>query len=581
MRLTSNQNFEIEYEIIQGTIAQIRKKISLVKFDCDITIFANQPGIGKTYNAIQHIKKNPSSIFLTSKHALLDEIEKEIPQSSHWYGISNPRSPCTKKTNKDYIKLKELGVQDSIICEYLKCKKCSYRDQFKEDKRVLAPVQYVNSSYLKNDKGEYKYDTFFFDESLLTVEEFTYELKKLLAYVSLLENVKPPYLKNSLSGWLKNKDIDSLKLNKKFIQVKIKECIFYLYEKKLYTPIKHLSKLDIDKIILTLEMQKLYNGKIENWYKPYLYNVFDIAQNKKVVLNHATFNEEFFYDLLSFYEGEIGFQKQITIKIYYSKLENRKTIVYNVNPHSYYPKVSLQNVASIANIHKHLEGIASEIRTDNIGVISFKDKTQINTISKNETFMKTGLDSMHYGGSAGKNTLENKNCLVIAGTYQTGEHAIELYNKFYLDNLKVEDAFKMEIEKTGHPFTYDNVINPKLGLIQHLTEELEMYDAFHRNRGLINDNRIIVAFSYIPNQIRNEFTVRDYERSYDEWSGLGQQLKINNGVNKMLGVRILEEYERGLSNTQIAKKLKIYDSNNNPNAKFVKEFIKMAEKTTI
>jgi hypothetical protein len=92
--------------------------------DADIVILAYQPGIGKTHNAIEYIKKkeNANTIYFTNRHKVMEERIKEWdetnnPIPTHWYcfdrlckiqekkdiNLEYPLRNCVKIVNKKII----------------------------------------------------------------------------------------------------------------------------------------------------------------------------------------------------------------------------------------------------------------------------------------------------------------------------------------------------------------------------------------------------------------------------------------------------------------------------------------------
>lgn len=578
MRLTKGDGFNIESETISSkNLTLVRRTLpKLMKTNADILIFAMQPGVGKSYTSMNFMSGISDSIFMTSKHTLLDELEKYFNQrgleNSHWFGISHARSPCTQKDTAKFQSLMRLGYNNNFICaEIMKCEECPYKEQFKETTRVLAPIHYLRTSYLKNDDYP-RFSNYIIDESIMDVIEYPYDIDHILNVIRPLYFFGTGWFYEFLVSIIESKNIEGLRIFKHKIESEIKNALKTIHDllgedTPLETDIwgmdiKQLSKFNVDEIIKSLEFQRMYNDEINDWHEPALYKVFDMAQGAKVILLHATFNEEIFTDMLKSYSAEIGISGEINVKIFYTQIENKDTKVYNVNPKAYYPKFSLDR-GGLGEVRQHIDVIGNQIGSNNVGVISFNKYNKSGTMI-NESFLDTGLDALHYGASAGRNILEPKKCLVIAGHFMNGG-VIDMYNKLYLDRITHQDCIAKPVPN-GTPYTYCPITHPKLNLVQNVLNEGEMYDAFHRNRGLIHDDRSVVAFCHIPSKIYNEFTVIESNKiQLSDWETIYKAAPV---PLYELVISYFEESE--LTNTDIAKKLNI-KNNGKFNSKLVKE----------
>jgi len=541
MRFTNNTGFNIETHDIKATsLTQIRKEIPKIMEDsADIIILNLQQGLGKSFNAMQYMSTNSNTMFLTSKHALLDELEKYFNDKNletiHWRGISNNKSPCIQKNTKLFKDLINLGYKANFICEIMACDFCPYKEQFKHTERVLAPIQYLNTAYLEND-DKARFETFIVDESITQINKFPYDLEYLLEVIKPLYHFSSFWFYEFLQNLLRDKNVNGLELYKNEISTEIKGALKNIYDlidedesiesiesQTWKNDIIHLSKFSIDDIITSLKFQKLYNFEISDWYEPNIYKIFNLSQKSKVILLHATFNLDLFTDMISSFSSEIGINKHINVKVFNSKLQNKSTKVYNVNKSAYYPNYSLER-GGIKEISDHVEIITNQIGAKNIGVIGLSKYNKHGEYI-DETFLKSGIDSLHFGNSTGRNILESKQCLVIAGSWMQGG-IIDDYNKIYLDNLKQKDCKALEVEK-GTPYTFHPEIHPKLHLVQKIFNEGELLDSMHRNRGLIHDNRSIVAFSHIPAQIYHDFDViEDKKIELTDWKTIYPKAEV-------------------------------------------------------
>lgn len=538
MRLINNSNFVIDSEIIESkTVKGVRNKFpDILETDADIIIMATQAGTGKSHSVMEYMKEHENSMLLTSKHSLLTEFEnyfisKQLDHK-HWYGVSHSMSPCHQKHTKLFQDLVRLGYTTQFICsEVLKCEHCEYRQQFKGISRVLAPVQYLQTSYLKNDDN-YRFNTYVIDESIMDFAEYPYDLDYILEVVRPLYFFGSHWMYEFLVKLLNSKDLEGLESYSDKIEHEVKNALKSIHElieehgnietEAWEEDIKKLSKFNIYNIIKSLKFQRMYNNEIDTWTEPGLYKIFDIAQGAKVILLNATFNESVFEDMLSSYSAEIGITKKIRVKIFYTQLTNKDTKVYRVNPNAYFPSFTLDR-GGIKEISNHVHVISNQINPENVGVISLSKYNKTGSLVS-ESFLDTGLDSLHFGGSKGRNTLESKKCLVIAGSFINGG-TIDIYNSLYLDQLKQNEC-KIKKVDNGKIFEYDPIMHPKLNLVQNVLNEGEILDSYHRNRGLIHENRSIVAFSHIPAQIYHDFDViEDKKIELTDWKTIYQKVK--------------------------------------------------------
>ena len=221
MRKTENSKFTIESKVIQSKdLSTVRKQLpEIMEGDSDIIVIAGQQGIGKTYAATEFMKKNPNSIFLTARHNLLDELEHmfntENYECKHWFGVSHNRSRCDKKEEVKFRFLKSLGFTVPFLCSNVyKCNVCPHREQFKAMERILAPINYLNTTYLTTDEDKSRFATNIVDESITSVMDFPFDIEYLMQVIQPLYIFGTPEFHEELNTLLVDKDLEKLETKK-------------------------------------------------------------------------------------------------------------------------------------------------------------------------------------------------------------------------------------------------------------------------------------------------------------------------------------------------------------------------------
>lgn len=124
------------------------RNIDFDELEADITILAHQSDIGKTYSVIQYMKENPNTFYFTGRHAIIDEIIKDMGitnlKYAHWEGFDRK---CPRREVVEWHKENPLPI--GIICSICKKENCEYRKQFDARERVFAPYEYLKTDYVK------------------------------------------------------------------------------------------------------------------------------------------------------------------------------------------------------------------------------------------------------------------------------------------------------------------------------------------------------------------------------------------------------------------------------------------------
>jgi hypothetical protein len=493
MRVQRKQGFRISVEtLISKNIEDFRENLRQIKFDAELNILALQPGLGKSYkitDTCNHLDDDVSFGIYTNHHNLLDWYQSKIPFAAHWYGF-------TYLCHSDEMKeIYQLIGSPATICGYI-CKdkkECEYLKQFKA-KKILAPSNFL---HIKT-----KSDIVFIDENIMQVDEIRKTEPKVAALIS-----------DSFAKSLKNNDLKWFQYNKRRLYARYEERKKDLIKKKEWGYLKKLLKVNLD------EQLFLVRKKLGVWYRPYLYSIFELAQEKRVVMSCATFGRDYFEDMIKSYSGEIGFnKKEITVRIYYSKMRNRGTIVYHINPSNNYRKAA---PSDIVNTVKTIKTVFPDV-----GVIG--DMKTIEAL-KNE-----GVDGLYFGNAEGLNTFEKRDVILKTRYFLWNIiGSMDLYKKHYLE-LDLPDC-----TKDGDALSFIEKHYPKKALeFNDWYNEATNYDAMHRSRGLIRDASII-NFGVLPKRIYDEYTIK-------EVSDVNGEADITD-IASFISERIKESKSSGLS----------------------------------
>lgn len=520
--------------------SNLNKKLELnIDFDADIKngfniiVLAHQPGIGKTYNAKEYMEKHPNSFYFTDRHSAIDEHTSEWEENGieyhHWEGFERI---CSDETVKLLCKKHHLQPDD-IINRYdwtdAKNNISEYNQQFKDRVRIFAPFNYLKSQSFFSKLP----DVVFIDERINQLDEYHFNADKIVNGFNLIK-VPEEY-------------IDFIKAKKLylFLEEDIRDKIKSHYAE---TVINAIMKKDNE---LRDELKdfnpydlfgysywgRIYNYGYDSYAVPFYYYAFNVvAQGKPIVILDASFNINLFHYFLESYNGEIkrihlpGFSKiNANVKIYYSQHQNPESKIYRMRPKGSWSKNSIIRgwEAEKEWISRDMQHIMEVFGEGNVGVITFRELA--------EKGHMLGFDLEYFGGLRGTNKLENKPVLVIIGGWfppipswnipkenkkECQETLDNLVWKYFLKTITKDDCkdayagAPLEVEKSyellskgiAH-LTIDKNHTKKekpadiadanpIGTINTIFFD-EMYQAFHRNRGL-RYPRIIFSYGWFP-----------------------------------------------------------------------------------
>jgi len=190
----------------------------------------------------------------------------------------------------------------------------------------------------------------------------------------------------------------------------------------------------------------IYKYNKTEYSEPRIYKAFDLAKSgTKIVLLHAGFDQILFVDLLKRYNKEFG-NSNLIYSIYTSEVKNKKTKCYQITEKGFWKRTFDKYYK------KEVEGFLIKLRRiyykSDIYIITYKDHCianltnpelieRVDQTNPEYTELAYGFDSMHFGSTPGLNRFENKDVLVIIGTYSLNpEDKIKKYNELYNENLE-------------------------------------------------------------------------------------------------------------------------------------------------
>jgi hypothetical protein len=539
---------------------------SIIKEGYKIIVLNQQPGIGKTHTVMNYIMnkckedKNFTFYYFTDRHKTIKEHldrlknndKKTYNSVEHWKGFGKHCEEHPESENID--KLLGFNVPSDRVKDLFKLEDYynTYQKQFDNTKRVFAPFQYLSDDhFLKNPPN-----IVFLDERISQIETYTFDGEEI---AKGLELIKAPQEYIDRARRRNKEDINFFRIEK--VKKEIKKLHHNAVIGAVKQKRKHLEKykrFNPYKLFKYLEWGKIYKYNIDSYSLPFYYKALDVLNLKKVplVIMDATFNRHLFSYFLESYNGEMKQKRSKThkgyenlkVKILTSNVTNDKTIIYRMHPKGVWPKFSFTTKKDttwpwlLSDLHR-LRRIFGDA---NIGIITHKELSWL--------FESMNFDVEYYGNLRGTNKLENKQVLVIIGTwlplppswedskdsYDKNKDYIDyLAKKYFLANINKEDTMEvrmgapMNIEAEFPNIYKDSkskarvraTIESKLitldnneGIVKYLALKYadkanefplsminsiwyeEIYQAFHRNRGLRNqkDQRIIFSYAWFP-----------------------------------------------------------------------------------
>lgn len=131
-----------------------------------------------------------------------------------------------------------------------------------------------------------------------------------------------------------------------------------------------------------------------------------------------------------------------------------------------------------------------------------------------------------------------------------------------------------------NPNNYDNWVMP-VSWIQNSVWDSEMYQAFHRNRGLQN-NRVIFAYCWFPPEILKELHIESVNRDDASEKALWEKLEREEKERRLMNSLIKEislADRPNLINTHISEKYRMFGKENRDKIKqFINTYLEIKER---
>ncbi|MDG6219614.1 MAG: hypothetical protein QCI00_09275, partial [Candidatus Thermoplasmatota archaeon] len=492
-----------------------------IKDGFNIIILSHQPGIGKTTNVLKYMKNHPHTFYFTDRHRAIEEHTKEWEKKgveyAHWKGFTQicNTEPINKLYNQYHLPPKAI-IENQDWSN--KSKDIAiYNSQFNNGIRVFAPFNYLQSPYLKDHNPE----IVFIDERITQLDDFNLKADKLKAFLKITD-APEEIIKNAEKRnlWFFLKENRTTQIESVYSDTVIKNL-----KENNHAILKSLKEFKPYEFIRYINWGRIYKYNSDSYSIPYYYYAFNIlSKGIPLVILDASFNINLFHYFLETYNGESqklgkkGFtQKPVKVKIYYSDITNKDSIIYRMRPKGAWSKTSISDAWENKTrpwISRDMRNIMDIFGTSNVGIISFKEYGEI--------CQTLGFDMEYYGGLRGTNLLEDKLVLVILGSWfppppswevdekqqnKDKDYLDDLVRKYFQIIITEKDVYETRIGapeevETSHDilkkgiarFTTDKQLkdnetpadftqNHPVSMINTMFND-EIYQAFHRNRAL-------------------------------------------------------------------------------------------------
>jgi len=618
-RIRDAKGINYPFETIELDPSEIPFDEILQQNGQNIYVLAHQPGIGKTYNVMQYLKKKIEEdndftfFYFTDRHKTIQENINEYftdEEVIHWKGLDKIiRNKKAASFHRDYhLSLGEIRHLPHLRID--KYELSEYYAQFSKaetNRRVFAPFEYLYSRYFFNNLPQ----VVFLDENISRLVTFTLEPKKAMDALEVISQNEE---------WKKNLQDHHYG----FFKLDTLEEIIKAYRQSVIKAYRDNNKkvLEILKQFNPFEFKEYIRwGSIYGWeslsysFPLYYYHAFDaVLQGTPLIIMDATFNSPLFSYFLESYNGETrklnnkGFD-DLNVRVFFKIHTNKKSIIYRLVPTSTIPKSNFINKKlwdkSKQLLRRHMRLIFEIFGIDNVGIITFKEIGDL--------FQAFGFDVEYYGNLRGTNILKDKPVLVIVGTYSPpltswdskndneGDNYENLIWRYFMKKIDKKDIKTVEFGapeevEEAYPYTLarkpgysiktndgkrvntsaDNIDNDPVSALNMIWYD-EIYQAFHRNRGLRSENeRIIFAYCWFPEprsttwvnnemegqmqllhyDLRKEFTVdKIEEEALEGFFAMLREMEKRGLIRNV--IRYLEE-NPGCSSHDVVRKFRIF-----------------------
>jgi len=571
--------------------SKLNKRLELnIDLDSDIEkgfniiVLAHQPGIGKTYAALEYMKRHPNSFYFTDRHSAIDEHtsdwEEKGIEYAHWKGLQQISSNETIQGLLNIYKLTPRDIFENYNWGRAKVEIPKYEKQFQNRTRVFAPFNYLKSLTFLSQLP----DIVFIDERINHLEEYEFSIENIVAGLKLLD-VPKAIVRLAETN---RRNVFLRKGILQIIQQSYVNRVFQAVKSDDSDLLKELRKFNPYNLFGYIHWDSIYDYQHDAYAVPFYYYALDVvAQGKTIVILDASFNLYLFHYLLETYNGERkklglpGFSlRNARVKIYYSKHQNPESTIYRMRPAGSWSKTSIINRWDTEKewISRDMQRIIEIFGAGNVGVITFKELAEMgNTL---------GFDLEYFGGLRGTNKLEDKPVLVILGgwfppppswnippedTRKAKDTLDSLVWKYFLKKLEKKDSKNVkagapsEIEAVHNylgrgiaKFTIDKEFiegktpadlaeNNPFNIINSIFFD-EYYQSVHRNRPL-RYPRLVFVYGWFPEPrtVYHEKDSIESDRRVERLIDYNLREEFGGNVEKVLNQWIEETpYKNGL-----------------------------------
>lgn len=428
------------------TVRVNNKRIFKDPLKSDVTVLAQQPGIGKTKTIIDFLKDTElKCAVIVPYHKLVKSEYTKLNNIVHWQGF---KYKCKKFTQlkKKYSDILEKLPKKSFLCPR-ECgsamESCAYHSQFNEVKQHLITVpEYLNSNNFKN------FDLIILDESIGRGEDLKLDIENLNKFFKLIDeegygghlNFQP----DNILDILTDEEIYDC------LHKEVSEIVNYNLKGKLVDNIEKLESVysvNLYQLKLWYHYDRIYNlGFDMVYFKPYIYDILN--KDIPVVISDATFDKSFFNALYQQYCQEHR-EKDLNIKVYYSALKSPNTKIIKLYKNNMFYKSGM----GIATTKKKKSYITNKDNPDIIKLVKALESISkhyyrcglitYDVLNQYIESIIPGFEFLNIGNTLGLNTFIDKEAVIICGTHLIGDKdLLKEYNKLFRKKYDLEMDFQ-------------------------------------------------------------------------------------------------------------------------------------------
>jgi len=463
---------------------------------------------GKTYTTLKHYENEQSKVlYLSDRHDQISEINNG-KKYVHWYGI---KKLCEKKDDPFIVSLIAQGLYANVVCRYCNKTTCNYKNQFEipDNVIVIAPKE-----FLQTKRVDETWDAIIFDENIEKGKKIE------ITYPSIPEEIFIKYhvnykfyqeIKNIIETIPTDININELisygKINSDHLlnvinQIRKEDIIIGENEHGLISYLNNLSDT-----IQWISYAQRY-GRMDHFYKPYLYYAFDLRRNYKskiIILNtslekwiYNKITSRYQYNLpeIEFYSSDFNNYDSLLLNYSYKKRSCNKGAITKKNIFTTGKKLSFGSNYGLDILEMVQRSISyANNKGLTVGIITYKDLTQ--TLREKFEY-KTHIIS-YFGGHQGSNKFDNVDMLIIIGTYHINPNGLyQIHYKITGEYLKDNPADMRAIKQTINGTQLYLTDNEDLNRVKLYKLKEEHGQAIFRSGAHVKPGKIVITFGFVP-----------------------------------------------------------------------------------